>query len=103
MSSSIEQYRRTPSLTLITGMLNTPPFFWTLGSHFFGVNGGRSYYRFHAGPAHRGALVRRSEGNGWNIGAAVRFLLSEQAPYITGQILSVDGSATLVGPSRASQ
>jgi len=30
----------------------------------------------------------------------VRFLLSAQARYITGQILVVDGGATLVGPSR---
>lgn len=51
----------------------------------------------------RKASVLGREGNGWDIGAAVRFLLSEQARYITGQILGVDGGATLVGPSRASQ
>jgi NAD(P)-dependent dehydrogenase (short-subunit alcohol dehydrogenase family) len=34
---------------------------------------------------------------------AVRFLLSGQARYITGAVLVVDGGATLVGPSRASQ
>jgi hypothetical protein len=28
--------------------------------------------------------------------------LSEQARFITGQILGVDGGATLVGPSRSS-
>jgi NAD(P)-dependent dehydrogenase (short-subunit alcohol dehydrogenase family) len=50
----------------------------------------------------RKASVLGREGTGWDIGAAVRFLLSEQARYITGQILSVDGGATLVGPSRAS-
>jgi NAD(P)-dependent dehydrogenase (short-subunit alcohol dehydrogenase family) len=50
----------------------------------------------------RKASVLGQEGTGWDIGAAVRFLLSEQARYITGQILSVDGGATLVGPSRAS-
>jgi NAD(P)-dependent dehydrogenase (short-subunit alcohol dehydrogenase family) len=50
----------------------------------------------------RKASVLGREGNGWDIGAAVRFLLSEQARYITGQILGVDGGATLVGPSRAS-
>ena len=49
----------------------------------------------------RKASVLGREGNGWDIGAAVRFLLSEQARYITGQ-LGVDGGATLVGPSRAS-
>jgi NAD(P)-dependent dehydrogenase (short-subunit alcohol dehydrogenase family) len=50
----------------------------------------------------RKASVLEREGTGWDIGAAVRFLLSEQARYITGQILGVDGGATLVGPSRAS-
>jgi NAD(P)-dependent dehydrogenase (short-subunit alcohol dehydrogenase family) len=51
----------------------------------------------------RKASVLGREGTGWDIGSAVRFLLSEQARYITGQTLSVDGGATLVGPSRASQ
>ncbi len=50
----------------------------------------------------RRASVLGREGTGWDIGAAVRFLLSDQARYITGQILGVDGGATLVGPSRAS-
>jgi NAD(P)-dependent dehydrogenase (short-subunit alcohol dehydrogenase family) len=35
------------------------------------------------------------------VGHAVRFLLSSQARYITGQTLVVDGGATLVGPARA--
>lgn len=51
----------------------------------------------------RQASVLRREGTGWDIGSAVRFLLSDQARYITGQVLVVDGGATLVGPSRASQ
>jgi NAD(P)-dependent dehydrogenase (short-subunit alcohol dehydrogenase family) len=51
----------------------------------------------------RKASVLGREGTGWDIGAAARFLLSDQARYITGQILGVDGGATLVGPSRASQ
>ncbi len=50
----------------------------------------------------KNASVLKREGTGWDIGAAVRFLLSDQARYITGQALSVDGGATLVGPSRAS-
>ena len=50
----------------------------------------------------RKASVLGREGTGWDIGGAVRFLLSDQARYITGQILGVDGGATLVGPSRAS-
>lgn len=49
------------------------------------------------------ASVLQREGTGWDIGGAVRFLLSDQARYITGQTLVVDGGATLVGPSRASQ
>jgi NAD(P)-dependent dehydrogenase (short-subunit alcohol dehydrogenase family) len=50
--------------------------------------------------ARRKASVLGIEGLGWDIGNAVRFLLSEQARYITGQTLVVDGGATLVGPSR---
>jgi NAD(P)-dependent dehydrogenase (short-subunit alcohol dehydrogenase family) len=51
--------------------------------------------------ARRRASVLGIEGTGWDIGMAVRFLLSAQARYITGQTLVVDGGATLVGPSRA--
>ena len=51
----------------------------------------------------RHASVLKREGTGWDIGGAVRFLLSDQARYITGQVLVVDGGATLVGPSCASQ
>ncbi len=51
----------------------------------------------------RRASVLQREGTGWDIGMAVRFLLSDQARYITGQVIVVDGGATLVGPSRASQ
>jgi NAD(P)-dependent dehydrogenase (short-subunit alcohol dehydrogenase family) len=51
----------------------------------------------------RAASVLGIEGTGWDTGLAVRFLLSSQARYITGQILAVDGGATLVGPARESQ
>jgi NAD(P)-dependent dehydrogenase (short-subunit alcohol dehydrogenase family) len=51
--------------------------------------------------ARRKASVLGLEGLGWDIGHAVRFLLSAQARYITGQTLVVDGGATLVGPARA--
>jgi NAD(P)-dependent dehydrogenase (short-subunit alcohol dehydrogenase family) len=51
--------------------------------------------------ARRRASVLGIEGTGWDIGQAVRFLLSAQARYITGQTLVVDGGATLVGPARA--
>ena len=51
--------------------------------------------------ARRKASVLGIEGLGWDIGHAVRFLLSAQARYITGQTLVVDGGASLVGPARA--
>ena len=51
--------------------------------------------------ARREASVLGLEGTGWDIGRAVRFLLSAEARYITGQTLVVDGGATLVGPARA--
>jgi NAD(P)-dependent dehydrogenase (short-subunit alcohol dehydrogenase family) len=50
----------------------------------------------------RRASVLGIEGTGWDIGQAVRFLLSDHARYITGQTLVVDGGATLVGPARES-
>ena len=43
------------------------------------------------------------EGTGWDIGHAVRFLLSDHARYITGQVLVVDGGVTLQGPERDSR
>jgi NAD(P)-dependent dehydrogenase (short-subunit alcohol dehydrogenase family) len=48
-----------------------------------------------------GPRCSASRGTGWDIGHAVRFLLSAEARYITGQTLVVDGGATLVGPARA--
>jgi NAD(P)-dependent dehydrogenase (short-subunit alcohol dehydrogenase family) len=51
----------------------------------------------------RRASVLGREGTGWDIGQAVRFLLSGHARYITGHVLVVDGGATLVGPARESQ
>ena len=40
------------------------------------------------------------EGTGWDIGHAVRFLLSDFARYITGHVLVVDGGTTLSAPER---
>ncbi|MEE8435605.1 MAG: SDR family NAD(P)-dependent oxidoreductase [bacterium] len=41
------------------------------------------------------------EGSGWDVGQAVRFLLSGHARYITGQTLVVDGGITMMSPARA--
>jgi NAD(P)-dependent dehydrogenase (short-subunit alcohol dehydrogenase family) len=46
------------------------------------------------------ASILNVEGTGWDVGSAVRFLLSDQARYITGQTLVVDGGTTLRGPDR---
>jgi NAD(P)-dependent dehydrogenase (short-subunit alcohol dehydrogenase family) len=49
------------------------------------------------------ASVLKMEGTGWDIGHAVKFLLSGYARYITGQVLVVDGGTTLQAPERESQ
>ena len=49
------------------------------------------------------ASVLKVEGTGWDVGHAVRFLLSNHARYITGQVLVVDGGVTLQAPERESQ
>ncbi len=41
------------------------------------------------------------EGTGWDVGAAVRFLAGDEARYITGQTLVVDGGVTVRGPGRS--
>ncbi|MBK3664719.1 SDR family oxidoreductase [Bradyrhizobium diazoefficiens] len=49
------------------------------------------------------ASVLKTEGTGWDVGHAVKFLLSNFARYITGQVLVVDGGVTLQAPERESQ
>ena len=49
------------------------------------------------------ASVLKTEGTGWDVGHAVKFLLSDHARYITGQVLVVDGGVTLQGPERDSR
>ena len=49
------------------------------------------------------ASVLKTEGTGWDVGHAVKFLLSNHARYITGQVLVVDGGVTLQAPARESQ
>lgn len=51
----------------------------------------------------RRASVLGIEGTGWDIGHAVRFLLSDHARYITGHTLVVDGGATVSGPERGTE
>jgi NAD(P)-dependent dehydrogenase (short-subunit alcohol dehydrogenase family) len=48
------------------------------------------------------ARERRRQAS-WDVGHAVRFLLSAHARYITGQTLVVDGGATVLGPERGTQ
>jgi len=48
------------------------------------------------------ASLLKLEGTGWDVGHAVRFLLSNHARYITGQVLVVDGGVTLQAPERES-
>ena len=48
------------------------------------------------------ASLLKIEGTGWDVGHAVRFLLSDHARYITGQVLVVDGGVTLQAPERDS-
>jgi NAD(P)-dependent dehydrogenase (short-subunit alcohol dehydrogenase family) len=50
--------------------------------------------------ARRNASLLKVEGTGWDIGNAVVFLASDQARYITGQTLVVDGGVTLSSPPR---
>ena len=52
--------------------------------------------------ARRKASLLGVEGTGWDIGHAVRFLMSDHARYITGHVLVVDGGTTLQAPERGS-
>src|SRR5436190_1119060 len=45
----------------------------------------------------RGMCVK---GTGWDVGYAALFLVSDEARYITGVVLPVDGGVTIASPSR---
>jgi len=44
--------------------------------------------------ARRKRSLLKTEGNGWDCGAAVRFLASDEARWMTGVILPVDAGST---------
>jgi len=46
------------------------------------------------------AVPMRWQGEGWDVGEAAVFLASDEARFITGQVLAVDGGSTVVMPSK---
>lgn len=48
----------------------------------------------------RSASLLGVEGTSWDTAHAVRYLLSDRARYVTGQVLLVDGGVSLASPAR---
>jgi NAD(P)-dependent dehydrogenase (short-subunit alcohol dehydrogenase family) len=46
------------------------------------------------------ASLMKREGSGWDTGYLVRFLLSDQSKFMTGQSICLDGGASISGPAR---
>lgn len=44
--------------------------------------------------ARKGRSLLKTEGSGWDIGSAVRFLAGDEARWMTGAIIPVDAGAT---------
>ena len=49
--------------------------------------------------ARKNRSLLKTEGNGWDVGAAVRFLAGDEARWMTGVILPVDAGATVAAGS----
>jgi NAD(P)-dependent dehydrogenase (short-subunit alcohol dehydrogenase family) len=41
-----------------------------------------------------------AEGTGWDVGHAALFLVSDEARYVTGVVLPVDGGVSIRSPDR---
>ena len=44
--------------------------------------------------ARRDRSLLKTEGNGWDAGCAVRFLVGEESRWVTGEVLVVDAGST---------
>jgi NAD(P)-dependent dehydrogenase (short-subunit alcohol dehydrogenase family) len=44
--------------------------------------------------ARKNRNLLKTEGNGWDVGAAVRYLAGDEARWMTGVILPIDAGAT---------
>lgn len=49
--------------------------------------------------ARKNRSLLKTEGNGWDVGAAIRFLAGDEARWMTGVILPVDAGATVAAGS----